>query len=68
MIAEEFEDAFADVPADVLIEEEVFEETAEKAESEGVSGHSTFQMTMDLYTHVRDKTLKEELGLLAEMA
>ena len=33
-----------------------------------ILGHATLQMTMDLYTHVRQDTIKEEMGLLTEMA
>ena len=32
-----------------------------------VLGHSTLQMTMDLYCHVEEDTIKEEMALLAEM-
>ena len=30
-------------------------------------GHGTLQMTMDLYCHVLDETLKEEMSIIAEM-
>ena len=30
-------------------------------------GHSSFQTTMDLYCHVLDETLKEEMSIIAEM-
>ena len=30
-------------------------------------GHSSFQTTMDLYCHVLDETLKEEMAIIAEM-
>ena len=33
-----------------------------------ILGHKSLQMTMDLYTHVRTDTLKEQMGLVAEMA
>lgn len=33
-----------------------------------ILGHKNLQMTMDLYTHVRNNTLKEEMSLLADMA
>ena len=32
-----------------------------------ILGHSTLQMTMDLYCHVEEDTIKEEMALLAEM-
>ena len=33
-----------------------------------ILGHTTLQMTMDLYCHVMDDTVKEEMALVAEMA
>ena len=30
-------------------------------------GHNSLQMTMDLYCHVLDETLKEEMSIIAEM-
>lgn len=33
-----------------------------------ILGHKSLAMTMDLYTHVRDSTVKEQMGLIAEMA
>lgn len=30
-------------------------------------GHNSLQMTMDLYCHVLDETLKEEMSAIAEM-
>lgn len=32
-----------------------------------ILGHSSLQMTMDLYCHVEEDTIKEEMSLLAEM-
>ena len=33
-----------------------------------ILGHATLQMTMDLYTHVRQESIKDGMSLLAEMA
>ena len=33
-----------------------------------IMGHTSLKMTMDLYTHVRKDTKREEMGLIAEMA
>ena len=33
-----------------------------------ILGHTTLQMTMDLYCHVEDETVKDEMALFAEMA
>ena len=33
-----------------------------------ILGHKSLAMTMDLYTHVRDNTIKDQMGLIAEMA
>ena len=32
-----------------------------------ILGHNSLQMTMDLYCHVEENTLKEEMALMAEM-
>ena len=32
-----------------------------------ILGHNSLQMTMDLYCHVEENTLKEEMALIAEM-
>lgn len=32
-----------------------------------ILGHNSLQMTMDLYCHVREETLREEMAVLAEM-
>ena len=35
---------------------------------QNILGHSTLAMTMDLYCHVEDDTIKNEMALIAEMA
>lgn len=32
-----------------------------------ILGHNSLQMTMDLYCHVLDDTIKEEMSMFAEM-
>ena len=32
-----------------------------------ILGHSSLQMTMDLYCHVEESTLKEEMKLIGEV-
>lgn len=33
-----------------------------------ILGHNSLQMTMDLYCHVEEKTMREEMALIGEMA